>query len=90
MSDVQHVKEGTSYDSQDQKSVLVVCPEGTRVVSGGAQISGNIAEIALVTSAPVIGPFGESGWNAVAREVGNGTTEIWALDVHAFCAKPPE
>lgn len=76
------VQEMSVTDTEPIKGpVIVRCPAGARVLSGGAAIEGAAAGAALVRNAP----DGVTGWTATAR-VDRGTPASWRLVVTAICA----
>lgn len=75
-------------DSIAEKSVQAICPVGTRIVGGGATITGGSPEgIALHNSVPVPG-VGEirDFWAAFAFEA-IPTAGKWSIDARAICMK---
>jgi hypothetical protein len=80
------VTASSQFDSGPQKSVVVVCPPGKRVVGGGAGAWGRAMiwvtdGIALTASHAL----DERTWHAIAREI-SPTEESWFLRVNAVCA----
>jgi hypothetical protein len=77
----------TPNDSTDLKYEIVSCPNGKKVVGGGATatpgpyINGPAGTVYLRQSAPQ----GDSGWLGVAEEVPADATN-WRLRVTAICA----
>ena len=61
--------------------VAARCPEGKRVVSGGATVEGLVRDVAIVRSAP----DGWAAWVAAANGP-RDATEAWRLVVTAICA----
>lgn len=77
---------GTSpSNSEPEKSHIVSCPPGLRLVGGGARVVGDAHHVALVSSYP----YGPTTWNAKAREIGAGTTLDWSLQIQVVCATFP-
>jgi hypothetical protein len=61
--------------------VSASCPQGSRLLSGGAAIEGATAGAAIVASAPTA----DRAWTATAR-VARGSDARWRLVVTAICA----
>ena len=71
------------FDSSSGKSAAASCPAGTKVVGGGATVTGGTDALAVITSIP---RSTGTGWNASAFEVepfaGN-----WNMNARAICVK---
>ncbi len=74
----------TSVDSSSPKSAQANCPDGKKILGGGAELTTNTAAAPVVVhdSRPV--PTG-SGWYASAGETASFASS-WALRVWAVCA----
>jgi hypothetical protein len=82
LSGVETVEASTPMDTGATKGPLAArCPDGTRVISGGAAVEGFLREVALVSSAP----DGRGAWAAIANGP-RDATEPWRLIVTAVCA----
>jgi hypothetical protein len=81
---IQSVVQNSKQNPNDGKGpVTATCPQGTKVISGGASIvteSGTYPPIALVASTSNTG----NGWNAIAIEI-RPVEEAWGLRVVALC-----
>ncbi|HET9288855.1 MAG TPA: hypothetical protein VFO26_14975 [Gaiella sp.] len=79
---------GTSpSDSSASKAAAAVCPQGKRVLGGGALATDSIG---LADSVSVVGggpANGGKGWLAYAKEIGPNP-QSWELAVYAICATP--
>lgn len=81
LSRVTSSRAATPIDAGRTKGPLVAaCPNGTRVVSGGAAIEGATRRIAIVASTPQ----GRSGWTATAHASASPAPS-WRLVVTAIC-----
>jgi hypothetical protein len=75
------------------KSAQVPCPAGKVAIGGGAAspIGGATGFVALNLSRPQRSDSGPSpnidGWFAQAIEVNGGSTQNWAIEVYAICAR---
>jgi collagen triple helix repeat protein len=80
------VVEGLSpLNSDDDKTLLVLCPVGKQVMGGGASIGGP-SSVALTESDFYLDDFGKRiGWLARASET-SPTGAPWILVAHALCA----
>ena len=80
------VAEGLSpLNSDDDKTILVLCPAGKQVMGGGASIGGP-SSVALTESDFYLDDFGKRvGWLARASET-SPTGAPWILVAHALCA----
>jgi hypothetical protein len=83
-NDIQAIQQTSSLNTNDRKGpVTATCPQGTKVVAGGASIvteSGTKLPIALTASTSNAG----NGWNAEALEI-RPVEEAWGLRVVALC-----
>jgi hypothetical protein len=83
-NDIQAIQQTSSLNTNDRKGpVTATCPQGTKVVAGGASIvteSGTKLPIALTASTSNAG----NGWNAEALEI-RPVEEAWGLRVIALC-----
>jgi hypothetical protein len=83
LSRVVDVRATSLTDAQIVKGPLIVrCPAGARVISGGAAIEGAARGAAIVDNAPA----GATGWTATARVV-RRPQPAWRLVVTAICAR---
>ena len=81
LSGVEIVDARTPTDSSPTKGPLAArCPDGTRVVSGGAAVEGVVRDVAIVRSAP----DGRAAWAAAANGPADAT-DAWRLVVTAVC-----
>lgn len=78
------VHNASAFDSTDQKSALVNCPEGKRVVGGGTDVSPFTEPTAVKQNFPFEGPP-VYGWFGTAYET-TPTAHSWSLFVYAICA----
>jgi hypothetical protein len=79
---VRTVRVSSATTSDAVKGPLTAfCPEGTRVISGGATVEGAVRGVSIVSSGP-----SEHGWTAVARRTGGHFTP-WRLVVTVIYAK---
>jgi hypothetical protein len=82
LSRVVDIAESTATSTSATKGPLTArCPSGTRVISGGAVITGARTGAALTAN----GPDGTSGWTAQAA-LDADPAPAWGLTVHAICA----
>jgi hypothetical protein len=82
LSGVETVEASTSTDTRPTKGPLAArCPEGKRVVSGGAAVEGLMRGVAILRSAP----DGRGGWAATGAGPADAT-QGWRLVVTAVCA----
>lgn len=82
LSRVTTTRAATPIDAGRTKGPLMAaCPNGSRVVSGGAAVDGATRRIGIVVSAPQ----GRSGWTATAHASGS-PAPTWRLVVTAICA----
>lgn len=86
LTGVETVGASTPFDSNDTKTLVVRCPEGKRLVGGGAGAWGRAMiwmedGVALVASHP----HDDSSWLAAAREL-IPTEKSWFLRANAICA----
>lgn len=84
--DLEIVTASSQFDSGPEKSVVVECPPGKRLLGGGAGAWGRamiwVADgIALTANRPL----DDRTWHAIAREI-SPTDEGWFLRVNAVCA----
>ncbi len=86
------VRSTTGASSEPEKSAQVRCPQGERLISGGAFAPrfGASGFVALTSSGP-LETSGNSlelnGWSATAIEVNGGSTQGWAIEIYAICAQ---
>ena len=89
LSGVETVSASAPFNSSPEKTVVVSCPTGKRLVGGGAGAWGramiySVAGVALTANQPV----DERTWVAAAREI-NPTDVDWGLQAKAVCAAVP-
>jgi hypothetical protein len=72
-------------DSSD-KSAIVDCPAGKRVVGAGAAVVNGQGQVALDAVVPV---GGLTAVGATGIEDENGYANSWTVRAHAVCADPP-
>jgi hypothetical protein len=84
MSGYVQVNAFSAGDSSQEQNATAMCPQGTKVIGGGATINtgGSRVDLALATSIPL---DGGGGWTATAVET---TTHAgtWAVNARAICA----
>ncbi|MDG4771802.1 hypothetical protein [Solwaraspora sp. WMMD792] len=74
-------------DSLSPKYRAAECPTGTRVIGGGARVSGPAAgSIRLSVLRPVSGPGQSDSYEVWADEPPGGVSGNWALEGYAICA----
>jgi hypothetical protein len=78
------VHNASAFDSTNQKSALVNCPEGKRVVGGGTDVSPFSEPTAVKQNFPFEGPP-VYGWFGTAYET-TPTSNSWNVFVYAICA----
>jgi hypothetical protein len=77
----------TQLDSLSPKERLPECPQGTKVIGGGARVVGAAAQaIRLRTLRPVSPATGADRYEVVAEEPPGGVAGTWALEGYALCA----
>lgn len=81
----------TALDSRDFKVENADCPEGKRVIGGGAELLGGGSslppqDVTLLSSDPVAGSGAIPGWHAAAGEE-DPTAGSWQIRVRAICAR---
>ncbi|MFV2011594.1 MULTISPECIES: hypothetical protein [unclassified Micromonospora] len=77
----------TATDSQSPKFRAAECPDDTRVIGGGARVSGPAAgSIRLSALQPVSGPGQTDRYEVWADEPPGGVSGNWALEGYAICA----
>lgn len=82
LSGIETVQASSPTDAGATKGpVAARCPQGTRVLSGGAAVEGLVQNVAIVRSAP----DGRAAWAATANGP-RDATEPWRLVVTAVCA----
>lgn len=86
------VKDSFGNSSEPRKSAEVRCPQGERVIGGGAHAptDGATDFVALSSSGPLATSQNGrefDGWSATAIEVNGGSTQRWGIDVYAVCAQ---
>lgn len=86
------VRSNTGTSSEPMKSAQVRCPQGERLIGGGAfaPTSGATGFVALTSSGPLEtsgNSFELNGWSATAIEVNGGSTQGWGIDIYAICAQ---
>jgi hypothetical protein len=80
-------KSSPLFFPSDSAEVTVECPAGKQAIGGGADISIETKNVALVESAPVIDGTGKrTGWTASAAEFKDEAAD-WTLEVTAVCAE---
>jgi hypothetical protein len=84
ISGYETVSEATEFNEDDRKHVTANCPDGKKVIGGGAilvSFSPEQTGIFITDSAP----FAETGWFVEAREF-FGVGDPWGLQAEAICA----
>jgi hypothetical protein len=82
LSSVRVVQEESRPTLQPIRGPIVArCPNGTRVIGGGAAVAGTSDGVAIVRSAP----DGEGAWTALAEATAE-QSQPWSLVVTAICA----
>lgn len=83
MSGYVQVNGFSAGDSSQEQSASATCPQGTKVVGGGAVINtgGSKVDLALASSIPL---SDGSGWSAVAVET-TAYAGTWAVNARAIC-----
>jgi len=76
------VHNASAFDSTNQKSALVYCPEGKRVVGGGTDVSPFTEPTAVKQGFPFDGRT--SGFFGTAYET-TPTSESWSVFAYAIC-----
>ncbi|MFV2126639.1 hypothetical protein ACFHWS_19185 [Micromonospora sp. LOL_013] len=77
----------TATNSQSPKFRAAECPDDTRVIGGGARVSGPAAgSIRLSALQPVSGPGQTDRYEVWADEPPGGVSGNWALEGYAICA----
>ncbi|WP_326552904.1 hypothetical protein [Micromonospora sp. NBC_01813] len=77
----------TATNSQSPKTRAAECPNGMRVIGGGARVSGPAAQsIRLSIMQPVSGPGQTDRYEVWADEPPGGISGNWALEGYAICA----
>ena len=77
------VHNASAFDSTNQKSALVNCPQGKRVVGGGTDVSPFSEPTAVKQNFPFEGPP-VYGWFGTAYET-TPTAGSWSVFVYAIC-----
>ena len=79
----------SGMDSEDAKTVTVLCPPGKEAIGGGARVNGELEEVAVTGSNPFVDEKGvRTGWSAYARELPKEPeTKKWSLTAFAVCAE---
>lgn len=77
------IREASPIDSNIAKSFNLNCPEGKKIVGGGAEIIGGNESVALASSLPT-----EEGtaWSARAIEI-EDFNQSWSISISVSCAK---
>jgi len=84
ISGYEFVRNATASDSTDEKTALVTCPAGKKVVGGGTEVNSIFPRpIAVKLSYPFVGP--PSGFIGSAYET-TPTSDVWSVHVYAVCA----
>jgi len=87
-SDVVVVEARTRLNTDFQKTVAVLCPDGTVAVGGGGAVQdGNLA-VALVASQVEVQNGKPIGWYVEARQMQYTNWFNWSLEVQAICVRP--
>jgi hypothetical protein len=90
--DVEIVDEETEFTSINRKDIVAQCPEGKKLIGGGADIfpgvasGGGLRELPIGLQASYPTGSGSDRWYASAIEM-TATGESWTLGVHAICAR---
>jgi hypothetical protein len=90
--DVHTVSSSSASNSQPERRQAVECPKGEQVIGGGAiaPFFGATGFVALTSDGPVEEDGNTrifTGWTGQAIEVNGGSTQSWAIEVYAICAK---
>ncbi len=83
LSGLEYVTQLGPLDSNPNKLVFVPCPAGTKVTGGGAYISPQVNQLAVIRSEP---GTGGNGWIAHAGEVVPYGGD-WRVGATAICTK---
>jgi hypothetical protein len=90
--DIHTVRSLGSVSSLPEHRDMVECPEGEQVLGGGAiaPFFGATGFVAMTSDGPVeedtnSGTY--NGWTGQAIEVNGGSTQNWAIEVYAICAR---
>lgn len=68
-------------NSTTSKTTFLACPEGKRLVGGGARLSNSTLPVGIIASFP----DNDNIWRATAREMA-ATAASWSLTVYTVCA----
>ena len=89
LAGIERVGASSSYDSAPEKTLVVACPAGKKLVGGGAGVWGRariwIPKNVVLTASQ---PYDDRTWLAAAREL-VPTDEEWFLQANAVCAAIP-
>ncbi len=77
------LKADSAFDSTTTKYVIMTCPAGTQVVSGGGSVFGGGGGVALIADGDV--NFTNTGWEVGAEEM-NPTSASWVINAFIICA----
>lgn len=83
--DVSRYEAASAYNGTDIKSVTALCPDGTKVVGGGADLSGGGFKVHITGMHP---DEADNGFEAVAKEH-SPHDGPWKIIAHAVCAPEP-
>lgn len=76
----------TPTDSQSPKFRAAECPNGTRVIGGGARVSGPAASSIRLSALQPVSGAGTDRYEVWADEPPGGISGNWALEGYAICA----
>lgn len=79
---LQIVSAESAANSNSTKTLIVSCPAGKKVLSGGGLIFGTTTNVSIIASVPLT----TTAWEVWAIEVGTGTPDNWMLSAAAVCA----
>jgi hypothetical protein len=77
------VVETTETNSDAEKTALATCPDGKRVIGGGANVFPNDVDDVLVREAY---PSSTTGFRVEAQEIGGAVADNWQVAAYAICA----
>ena len=83
ISGLEEVNAVSAFDSNTTKFATAYCPEGKRVIGGGAYVNSGSGAVAVRTSVPLSGAG--AGWAVTAYETADFTGN-WNVNARALCA----
>lgn len=81
VSGVERNEVTTTSTSVSPRTAFLACPEGKRLIGGGARVTPTTLPLAIMTSFP----DNDNVWRAHARETA-ATAASWTLTVYTICA----